>query len=72
MQSARELAAKIAGHSLQALSRIKQAVDGGLDRTLEEGVKLEARLFEEVFRTEDIKEGVKAFIEKRKAEFKHR
>jgi enoyl-CoA hydratase len=72
MKGARELAAKISGHSLQALSRIKQAVDGGLDRTLEEGVKFEARLFEEVFRTEDIKEGVNAFIEKRKAEFKHR
>jgi enoyl-CoA hydratase len=72
MKTARELADKIAGHSLQALSRIKQAVDDGLDRTLEEGVKLEARLFEEVFRTEDIQEGVKAFIEKRKAEFKHR
>jgi enoyl-CoA hydratase len=72
LNSARELAARMTGHSLQALSRIKLAVDGGLDRSLEEGVKLEARLFEEVFRTEDIKEGVQAFIEKRKAEFKHR
>lgn len=33
---------------------------------------LEAELFEEVFQTEDIKEGVQAFIEKREASFSHR
>jgi enoyl-CoA hydratase len=54
------------------LSRIKKAVDLGLDLPLEQGIDLEAQLFEEVFQTEDIREGVKAFIEKRKPAFQNR
>lgn len=69
--AAMELARKIASKSLPALSRIKLAVDRGLELNLMEGVQYEATLFEEVFQTEDIKEGVAAFIEKRKPKFKH-
>lgn len=65
------LASKMTGHSLQALSRIKQAVNEGLNRQLNEGIELEAELFAEVFQTEDIKEGVRAFLEKRKPSFQH-
>jgi enoyl-CoA hydratase len=67
-----KIAAKISKHSLQALSRIKKAVDDGMELSLEEGIEREAHLFTEVFRTEDIREGVQAFIEKRKPVFTHK
>lgn len=72
LTEAKKFAKNITRHSLQALSRIKKSVDDGLDRTLADGIALEAQLFVEVFQTEDIKEGVKAFIEKRKPVFQHR
>lgn len=72
MDAALALAGKIAGNSLQALSRIKAAVNKGMDVSFTEGIELEAGLFAEVFQTEDVKEGVQAFIEKRKASFQHR
>ncbi|WP_191561839.1 enoyl-CoA hydratase [Metabacillus idriensis] len=72
IQKAIELANRISRHSLPALSKIKKAVDEGLNSTLLNGLDLEAGLFEEVFQTEDIKEGVQAFIEKRKPAFSHR
>ncbi|MBO8173417.1 MAG: enoyl-CoA hydratase [Bacillaceae bacterium] len=68
----KELAQKISGHSLQALSRIKTAVDEGTELDFEAALEREATLFEEVFQTEDIKEGFSAFLEKRKPRFKHR
>lgn len=49
-----------------------EAVNHGLELTLDEGVQLESNLFGLCFSTEDMKEGTKAFIEKRKAEFKGR
>lgn len=70
--TAMNLAKKISNKSLQSLSRIKQAVDQGAELSLEDGVELEATLFEEIFQTEDVKEGVDAFIGKRKPNFKHR
>lgn len=72
MKEAKLLAAKIAKHSLPSLSRIKESVDYGLDHSLSEGLQHEAELFDDIFQTEDVKEGVQAFIEKRKANFKHR
>ncbi|WP_404452939.1 enoyl-CoA hydratase/isomerase family protein [Virgibacillus necropolis] len=72
MEKAMVLADQIATKSLQALSRIKQAVDEGLDLNLADGIEREATLFSEVFQTEDVKEGVEAFIGKRKANFKHK
>lgn len=55
-----------------ALELIKKAVNQGIEKTLHEGLELEADLIDQVFLTEDIKEGVAAFIEKRKPCFKHR
>ncbi|WP_273835247.1 enoyl-CoA hydratase [Guptibacillus sedimenti] len=72
MAYAQGLASKITGQSLQALSRIKKAVNNGAHLPIESAVELEAELFEEVFQTEDIKEGVQAFMEKRKPAFTHR
>ncbi|WP_078547497.1 enoyl-CoA hydratase [Litchfieldia alkalitelluris] len=72
LTAASDLARKISRHSLQALSRIKKAVDDGANLPLEASIEREAELFEEVFQTEDIKEGVSAFIEKRRPVFTHR
>jgi enoyl-CoA hydratase len=72
IEKAKELASQFNRHSLPALSRIKRAVNEGMNETLPQGLELEAELFEEVFQTEDIKEGVSAFIEKRKAAFVHK
>ncbi|MBS2970094.1 enoyl-CoA hydratase [Metabacillus sp. KIGAM252] len=72
LQHGLKLAAKISRFSLPALSRIKRSVDEGLGVSLKDGLEREAELFEEVFQTDDIKEGVQAFIEKRKPEFTHR
>lgn len=63
---------KIASRPGAALNLIKQAVKRGGQVSLEGGLKIEADLFDRVFLTEDAKEGVQAFIEKRKASFKHR
>lgn len=67
-----KLAQKMASRPGVALNLIKQAVKRGSQVSLEEGLKIEADLFDRVFLTEDVKEGVMAFIEKRKANFKHR
>ncbi|MGG1679164.1 enoyl-CoA hydratase/isomerase family protein [Neobacillus sp. NRS-1170] len=72
LTSAKELSKRISRHSLQALSRIKKSVDEGLNQSLTDGIELEAALFAEIFQTEDIKEGVQAFLEKRKPVFQHR
>lgn len=72
MKAARKMAQTIAQRSLPALRFIKEAVDQGLELPIEEGVKIEAKLFAKVFQTEDVREGVAAFLEKRPAKFQHR
>jgi len=53
-----------------ALEYSIQAINQGLDNTLDEGLLLEADLFGKACLTEDSKEGTSAFLEKRKANFK--
>jgi len=65
-------AAKIAGMSRPSAMMAKEAVNAALETTLREGVHLERRLFHSTFATEDQKEGMAAFAEKRKPDFKHR
>ena len=50
----------------------KESVNRAFETTLEEGARFERCLFLSMFATEDQKEGMAAFIEKRKPSFKHR
>ena len=70
--AARQMGQTIAGMAGVALRYIQEAVDRGLDTTLEAGLQIEADLFAKVFQTEDVREGVEAFINKRKPNFRHR
>jgi enoyl-CoA hydratase len=55
-----------------ALAYSIEAINKGLDRTLDEGLELEAQIFGRTCATEDFKEGAKAFMEKRKPDFRGR
>ena len=50
----------------------KAAVNGAFENTLSQGVLFEKKLFQSTFALEDRKEGMKAFIEKRKPNFKNK
>jgi enoyl-CoA hydratase len=67
-----KIATKIAGFSLPATMRAKEAVNRAYETTLAEGIRFERRLFHSLFATEDQSEGMAAFIEKRKPKFKNR
>ncbi|MBV8693398.1 MAG: enoyl-CoA hydratase/isomerase family protein [Actinobacteria bacterium] len=62
-EAARSMAAQFAAGPVQAHAMAKQAIDAGLDGTLPDGLDLEARLFADVFATEDAGTGVKSFLE---------
>lgn len=70
-QEAEALAQKLAECSLEAVNCIKHAVNKGTEMPFEKGLKLEKQMFEDVFHTEDAKEGVRALIEKRQPEYTH-
>ena len=72
MTEAKELAQKILSKSSVALSLAKKAINSGADMSLSSGLDLETQCFARCFATEDQKEGMKAFMEKRKPEFKNR
>jgi enoyl-CoA hydratase len=65
-------AQKIADLSMPIVMIAKEAVNRAYETTLAEGVHYERRVFHSTFATEDRKEGMTAFIEKRKPVFKHR
>ncbi|TMS59115.1 enoyl-CoA hydratase [Imbroritus primus] len=65
-------AATVAGYSLPIVMMIKESVNAAYESTLAEGVHLERRLFHATFATEDQKEGMQAFVEKRAPAFRHR
>jgi enoyl-CoA hydratase len=62
----------VASMSLIALIACKESVNAAFETTLAEGLRLERRSFHPLFATEDQKEGMAAFIEKRPAKFKNR
>ena len=66
------IAAKIASQSPLAVMMNKEMVDAAYETTLTQGVRFERRLFHSLFAFDDQKEGMAAFVEKRKPEFKGR
>jgi enoyl-CoA hydratase len=70
MDTARTLAKRISMQGPVAVCRSKEAIDKGLDTSLDEGLIIEREIFGDLFRTTDAREGTKAFVENRKAEFK--
>ena len=67
-----KVAAKIASMSRPAVLMAKEAINRAYETTLAEGVRFERRLFHSTFATEDQKEGMAAFVEKRKPSYKNR
>jgi enoyl-CoA hydratase/carnithine racemase len=65
-----QLACAIAAHSPLALSRAKQAVRAALELPLSEGLARERELFLAAFASDDGREGVAAFLEKRAPAFR--
>jgi enoyl-CoA hydratase len=72
MNDALRTAQKICELSQPVVMMAKEAVNRAFESTLAEGVRFERRLFHSTFAVEDQKEGMTAFIEKRKPNFKHR
>lgn len=70
LDRALEMADQIAAMPPLAVRRIKEVVLAGQDSSLDAGLMLERRTFDTLFDTEDKTEGMTAFIEKRKPEFK--
>ena len=66
------VASKIAEFSHPIVMMTKESVNRAFETTLSEGVRFERRLFHSMFATSDQDEGMSAFVEKRKAQFKHR
>ncbi len=72
VEEAIKTAAKIASMSRPSVIMAKEAINRAFETTLSEGVRFERRLFHSTFATEDQKEGMAAFTEKRKPVFKNR
>ena len=69
---AEKVATKIASMSLPAAMMTKETINRAYEMTLSEGILFERRVFHAMFATEDQKEGMAAFSEKRKPDFSHR
>ena len=72
MDEVRKIAARIAAQSPLAVMANKEMVNAALETTLTQGVQFERRLFHSLFAFEDQKEGMSAFVEKRKPVFRGR
>jgi len=71
-EEALKVAHQIAGFSRPVVQMVKESVNRAYETTLTEGVLFERRVFHSTFATEDQKEGMAAFAEKRKPSFKNR
>jgi enoyl-CoA hydratase len=72
LEDAMKTAATIASYSLTSVMLTKEAINRAFETTQAEGVRFERRAFQSMFATEDQKEGMAAFLEKRPAAFKNR
>jgi enoyl-CoA hydratase len=72
IEEALKTAAAIASLSAAAVYAAKESVNRAYETTLAEGIRFERRIFHSLFATEDQKEGMNAFVEKRPATFKNR
>jgi enoyl-CoA hydratase len=72
LEEALGVAEKIAGYSAPVVMMIKESINRAYETSLAEGVLYERRVFQSQFALEDQKEGMQAFLEKRKPSFKNR
>ena len=72
LEEAVRTAAKIASMSRPIAMMVKESVNAAYEVPLSQGVRLERRLFQATFGTNDQKEGMKAFVEKRDPDFANR
>lgn len=72
MEEAMAAAEKIASMSQPAAMMVKEAINRAYETTLAEGIKFERRVFHATFATEDQKEGMSAFVDKRKPSWNDR
>jgi enoyl-CoA hydratase len=72
MEEALAMAEKIAGYSLPVAMMIKESINRAFETSLAEGVLFERRVFHSQFALEDQKEGMAAFVDKRKPAFKNK
>ncbi len=72
MDETMAMAQKIASFSLPVVLKIKEAINRAHESSLAEGLLFERREFHATFALEDRKEGMRAFVEKRKPSFRHR
>ncbi len=72
MEEVRTIAKQIASSSRPAVMMNKESVNQALETSLQSGLLFERRQFQSVFATEDQKEGMAAFVEKRKPHWKNR
>ncbi|HEX7220858.1 MAG TPA: enoyl-CoA hydratase [Burkholderiales bacterium] len=72
MEEALGVADKVANYSLPVVMMIKESINRAYETSLAEGVLYERRVFQSQFSLEDQKEGMAAFVEKRKPAFKHK
>jgi enoyl-CoA hydratase/carnithine racemase len=70
LKVAKDLARKIASKGMVTIAESLRAIEEGLEGSLEAGMAKEAAAFSRVAATEDSREGVKAFLEKRQPQFK--
>ncbi|MBE0623166.1 MAG: enoyl-CoA hydratase [Burkholderiales bacterium] len=72
LEEALAAANQICEYSLPVVMAAKESVNRAYESTLNEGVLFERRMFHSLFATEDQKEGMAAFVEKRKPKFSHK
>ena len=69
LKTAKEIGKKIAKHGLPAIRAAMRAITKGLDVSLDEGLKIEENEFRSIIHTNDMREGIRAFTEKRQPKF---